>query len=69
VKKVAAVLILCGVGLLVYGLLNFHATGTPSELAHATGWDVSYDAAARLEAAIGAVFLTAGCLLWRWNVR
>jgi hypothetical protein len=63
VRKLAVVMILCGVGLLVYGLLSFHAGGGENPI----GWDIAYDVAARLEAAIGAVLLTAGCLLWKFK--
>jgi hypothetical protein len=67
-RKLAVVLILCGVGLLVYGLLSFHAGGGPiGSPENIIGWDITYYVAARLEAAIGAVLLTAGCLLWKWR--
>jgi hypothetical protein len=57
------VLILCGVGLLVYGLLSFRAAGSNPDML--SGWAIAYDVAARLEAAIGAVLFTAGWLFWK----
>jgi hypothetical protein len=54
-KKLAVVLVLCGVGLLVYGILGFLAQ---------PGF---YNYASRIEAAFGAVLLTAGGLLWKWK--
>lgn len=63
-KKVLAVaLILCGVGLAIYGLLNFQALGGPVGNPTNLGWQVGYDVGARLEAALGAVLITAGCFL------
>ncbi len=67
-RKLAAALILCGVVLLVYGMLSFHAGGGPiGNTENPIGWDIGYGVAARLEAATGAVLLTAGCLLWKWK--
>jgi hypothetical protein len=66
IKKLAAVFISCGVGLLVYGLMSFRAGGGPiGNTENLIGWDITYPIAARLEAAIGAVLLTAGYLLWQ----
>jgi hypothetical protein len=62
-KKVAAILIICGVGLTAYGLLNFHAWGGPVGSPLDRGWELGYSIEARLEAAIGMAVLTAGCLL------
>jgi hypothetical protein len=65
-RKLAALLSMCGVGLLVYGLLSFQAGSeapiVPSAFTQ-VGWEISYGVNARLEATIGAVLLTAGCLL------
>jgi hypothetical protein len=63
-RKLAVVLILCGVGLFGYGLWKFLA------YRYWTGPRVEADIGAlgpRVEATIGAVLLTAGCLLWRKN--
>ena len=69
-RKLAVVSISCGIGLLVYGLLSFHAWGGGSPVGGLNiGWDVAYPVSARLEAAIGAVLLAEGCLLWKDDKR
>ncbi len=66
IKKLAAVFISCGVGLLVYSLMSFQAGGGPiGNTENFIGWAITYPITARIEAAIGAVLLTAGYLLWQ----
>jgi len=62
-RKLAVAVVSSGVGLLVYGLLSFRAAGSNPDML--SGWVIAYDAAPRLEAAIGTVLFTAGCLLWK----
>jgi hypothetical protein len=63
IKRLAAVFISCGLGLLVYGLMSFQAGGGPiGNTENLIGWYIRYPIDARLEAAIGALLLTAGCL-------
>jgi len=72
-KKLAAMLIVFGVGLLIYGLLDFHASGAsyfpeaPSLGGRYIGYE--YDLRARLEAASGGMLLTAGVLLKRLSTK
>ncbi len=56
-------LLLLGVGLAVYGILNFHAWGGPVGSPVNRGWEVGYTIEAKLEAAIGAVLISSGFLL------
>jgi hypothetical protein len=55
---------MCGIGLLVYGLLSFQAGSeapiVPSAFTQ-VGCEISYGVNARLDATIGAVLLAAGC--------
>jgi hypothetical protein len=62
-RKLAVAAVLCGVGLLVYGLLSFRAAGSNPDML--SGWVIAYDVVPRLEAAIGAVLFAAGWLLWK----
>jgi hypothetical protein len=65
-------LILVGVGLFVYGILNFNPSSstTDSPLPGGSGsFGYSYGIEARLEAAIGSVLVVVGCLLHRSTKR
>ncbi len=64
-RKLAVAVVLCGVGLVVYGLLSFHAYSVGNPYQPVTDWSIGYAVAPRLEAAIGAVLVAAGWLLWK----
>lgn len=64
-KKLAAILISCGVALLIYGLLNFQPSNSGFSILsdHRVSTGYSYGLSARIEAAAGAVLTVLGVFI------
>ena len=65
-RIVAMILVLSGVGLFVYGLLNFRV-GIPLNLSVPNPPSYYYPEEGRLEASIGAALAIAGYMIFKWD--